>query len=216
VEITIKMAGITVESFFTRARLYKDARCDDIAQKCLEAFSSYGLRAPLIVVRIGDQAFNYDLSFTLFSGNGTVKISSEKLEVHFQNIVTNKDFEIVMDCIAKLFEHAPLPDINSNNIIANAHATADSVETMQQYLLRYADPSKQVVYRGIVAYIVSSNWPKEIRLMVDRSLVVPGGMYLMWSTTFDGKLSRDVLKALTEACEEATSILDLKFPMKTQ
>ncbi len=52
--------------------------------------------------------------------------------------------------------------------------------------------------------------------MVDRSLIFPEGLYLMWSTTFSGnKLSRDILKTLKESCEEAAGKLDLTF-LKTE
>ena len=50
-------------------------------QKCLEAFASYGLKPIQISIRSGDQTFNYELSFSLFNGNGTFRISAEKLEV---------------------------------------------------------------------------------------------------------------------------------------
>jgi len=46
-----------------------------VSQKCLEAFVSYGLKPSQIVFRAGDQMFNYDISFSLFNGNGTFKIS---------------------------------------------------------------------------------------------------------------------------------------------
>jgi len=212
-EITTRILGITIESFFKRPILYKDARCDETAQKCVEAFSSYGLRPPQTALRIGDLAFNYDLSFGLFNGNGSFKISSEKLEIHFQNVVSDRDFEVVSDCIAKLYEHVPLPEINSTAIIGNAQTTAPSIEAIQKYLQRNANPSKEIVQAGTIAYISGKNWPAEIRLMVDRSLIFPEGLYLMWSTTFSGnKLSRDILKTLKEACEEAAGKLDLTFP----
>jgi hypothetical protein len=86
-ELTTKICAVTFESFFTKAILFKDARCDEISQKCLEAFASYGLRSSQIAVRGGDQTFNYDLSFSLFNGNGIFKISAEKLEVSLQNAV---------------------------------------------------------------------------------------------------------------------------------
>src|SRR2546422_812416 len=97
-EITTRTMGVSIEAFFKKPILYKEARCDETAVRCLEAFSSYALRPTQVAVRAGDLAFNYDLSFVLFNGNGTFKISSEKLEIHFQNVVSNKDFEVIADC----------------------------------------------------------------------------------------------------------------------
>jgi hypothetical protein len=215
VEIATKVLGVAIESFFKKPTLYKDAHCDDIAQKCFEAYSSYGLRASQILIRKGDSGFNYELSFTHFNGNGTFKISAEKLEIHFQNAIGEKDVELVADCIAKLYEHVPLPEIATTTITANAHATAASIEAAHEYLSKYANSAKQIVRCGAIAYILCKNWKEEIRLMVDNSLVYPGGLFLMWSTSLaEGKLSREVIKTLGDACSEAAERVDLTFPRK--
>lgn len=214
-EITTKTCGVTFESFFKKAVLFKDAHCDEAAQKCLEAFASYGLRPTQVGIRSGDQTFNYELSFSLFNGNGTFRLSAEKLDVALQNASSDKDFEIVQDCIAKIYEHVPLPEINNTLISANAHATFVSIEELQQYLLKFVNPAKQIVSGGIIAYVHCQNWKEEIRFTIDRSLVFPTGLFLVWSTTYRGNsLSREVLKNVKEAFEEAVTKFDLSFPPK--
>jgi hypothetical protein len=209
-ETVTKILNVAIESFFKKAVLYKEDHCDDTIQKCLEAYSSYGLRATQISLRAGDAGFNYDVSFVLFNGNGTFKISAEKLEIHFQNIVGDKDAEVVADCIAKLHEHVPLPEIDTTTIVANAHATLGSPEALQQYLLRYADPAKHIAQGGTIAYIRGEMWAEEIRLMVDRSLVFSDGVFLTWSTSFaGGKLTRETLKVIGDAFQQAAATLDL-------
>jgi hypothetical protein len=212
-EIAAKICGVTLESFFKKAVLFNDANCDDVAQKCLEAFASYGIRAPQIAVRRGDQTFNYDLSFSLFNGNGTFKISAEKLDISLQNATSDKDLEIVQDFIAKIFEHVPLPDISHTSFSATVHATFPSIEAMQQYLLRFAVPEKRVVLGGTIAYVLCDNWAEEIRLSIDKSLVFPDGIFLAWTTLYRGnKLSRDVINNIKDAFEESVAKLDLAFP----
>jgi hypothetical protein len=212
-EITTKNCGVTFESFFKKAILFKEAHLDEIAQKALEAFASYGLKPAQIVVRSGDQTFNYELSFSLFNGNGTFRISAEKLEVLLQNATGDKDLEIVHDCIAKIYEHVPLPEISSTLISANAHATFPSVEELQQYQLKFANPEKQIVTGGIIAYVRCQNWKEEIRLAIDKSLAFPTGLFLAWSTTYrDSKPSRVVLNCVKEAFEESATKFGLTFP----
>jgi hypothetical protein len=213
VELTTRILGVSFESLFKKATLQRDAHCDDAAQRCLEAFGSYGLRAAQIALRLGDSVFNYDLSLALFGGNCTFKLSAEKVEMQFQNANSEKDMEVVIDCISKAYEHVPLPEITSTHVTANAHATADSVEAMQQYLMGYANPPKGIVRGGTIAYVLCNNWPEEIRLTLDRSLVFPDGLFLTWSTTIPGgKPSRDALRVVKEAFEEAIMKLDLAFP----
>ncbi len=70
-ELTTKTAGLKIDGFFKKPVLFKDAHCDETAQKSLDSFSSYGLKSSQISLRAGDEAYNYDVSFSLFNGNAT-------------------------------------------------------------------------------------------------------------------------------------------------
>jgi len=213
-EIVAKICGVTVESFFKKAILFKDAHCDDVSQKCLEAFASYGMKASQIAVRNFDGAFNYDLSFSLFNGNGTFKIAAEKMDISLQNATSDKDLEIVQDCIAKIYEHVPLPEISYTIFSATAHAIFPSIEAMQQYLLRFAIPAKQVVLGGTIAYVLCEKWAEEIRLTIDKSLAFPDGIFLAWTTTYRGnKLTRDIVTRIKDVFKESVTKFDLTFPI---
>jgi hypothetical protein len=119
----------------------------------------------------------------------------------------------VEDCVAKVYEHVPLPEINNTTISANAHASFDSMEAMQQFLSKYASPKRQIVSGGTIAYILVPQWPEEIRVMIDRSLVYPAGLFLMWTTSYRGnKISRDLLKNVTEIFKQSAVKLELPFP----
>jgi hypothetical protein len=212
-EITTKVFGVTFESFFKKAVLFKETRNDEVAQKCLEAFAGYGLTPKQINVRSGDQTFNYELSFSLFNGNGTFRVSAERIEMVFQNGISDKDLEIVQDCIAKTYEHVPLPEISHTLISANAHATFLSMEQLTQYLQKYSDPARQVVSGGVIAYVCCTNWKEEIRFSIDKSVAFPAGLFLTWSTTDQGgKPTHDVLKNVKDAFGEVVAKFDLSFP----
>lgn len=212
-ELSTKTATLRIDAFFKKAVLFKDAHCDEAAQKALESFHGYGLRPPQIAVRRGDEAFNYELSFSLFNGNGTFKILPEKVEVGLQGIASAKDLEIVADCVTKFYHQVLVPEIGATNIDASAHATAASPEDRDKYLLRSADASKQIVRAGSVIYARCKDWTEEIRLLVDRSLVFANdGLFLMWSTTFPGnKLTMELMANLEKGCEEAANKVDLMF-----
>lgn len=214
-EITTKVCAVAFESFFKKAVLFKDAQCDTVSQKCLEAYASYGLKPSQITVKNGDQTFNYDLSFSLFNGNGTFNLSAEKLDVALQNATSERDLEIVRDCTAKIYEHVPLPEISHTIVTANIHATFASTEAMNQYLKRYANPEKQIVAVGTIGYIYCQNWKEEIRLTIDKSFVHSDSLYLMWTTTYHGnKVTRELLKTIESVFEESVTKFDLTFPMK--
>jgi len=212
-EITTMIGGITFESTFKNAVLFKDAHCDVVAQKCLEAFASYGLKATQIAVRSGDLTFNYDLAFTLFNGNGNFKLSAEKLEISLQNAVSGRDLEIVQDCLAKIYEYLPLAEISTTVINANAQASFASPEAMHVYFLRFSDPARQIVSGGAIVCVRCDHWTEEVRLMAEKSLTRQTAVYLSWSTTWSGgKISREVLENLKTAFGESVVKIDLTFP----
>ena len=118
--------------------------------------------------------------------------------------------------MARIYEHVPLPKINSTSISATAHATFESLDAMEQYLLKYSNPTRQIVSGGTIAYVAVENWAEEVRLLLDKSLAYPGGLFLMWTTTYrGGQISRDVLKKVQEAFEQAVTKLELTFPKPT-
>jgi hypothetical protein len=211
-EITTRILSVGIESLFKKPLLRKEVHYDDLAQKYWETFSSYGLKPTQIVVRTGDIAFNHDLSFSLFNGNATFRLTSEKAEIHFQNAASPKDFDIVADCISKTFEHVPLPESDKTSITAQVQATASSVEAVNHYMARFSNPEKQIVQGGAIVHVVCAGWPEEIRMTVERSIVFSEGIFLTWQTKIVGaKVSRDLLKTLAEACEDVATRLDLVF-----
>jgi len=214
-EITTQFCDVTSQSSFKKAVLFKDAHFDEVAEKCLESFGSYGLRATQINVRSGDRTFRYELAFSLFNGNGKFKISAEKFECEFHNVITDKDVEVVQDCLAKVYEQVPLPEVVNSLVSVTAHATLPSMESLQKYLLVFAKPERQIVSGGTIVHVLCQNWAQEVKLTVERSMVYPAGLFLAWSTTCpQKKLSRDDLKNIGLAFEESATKLDLTFARK--
>ncbi|HWD93753.1 MAG TPA: hypothetical protein VG938_15540 [Verrucomicrobiae bacterium] len=219
-EVTTKIVAVTFESFFKRPILHKEAQLDLMAQKCLEAFGAYGLRPTQINLRRGDGAYNYDLSFTLFNGNGSLNVTSEDFRLHLQNATNQKDFEILVDCVVKVYEHLPLPELNSTLITATTQAVAPSAEQAKNFFQQYAKSlnfgasENEVSKCGLIAYVCSKIWPEEIRVSVDRSVIFPDdGLFFTWQTTLkEKKFNLQLLQVLNEACNQASDKLDLVFP----
>lgn len=210
-EFSTKILTVTIESYFKQPPLFQEAKCDEIARKAFEAFASYGLKASDILVKAG-AAFNYEVSFNLFNGNGRFRISAEKAEVHFQGATGPKDFDLVQDCIAKFYQHVPLQEISNSAISAHAHSVAISVEAAQEYLSRYANPAKGIVRGGTIAIVVVDKWKEEIKLSVEQSLILPAGLFITWNTSMSGgRFSREMLNTMTIACNDAAAKLDLIF-----
>ncbi len=88
-EFLLMSVGIAVETTFTQALPFVDANCVPIAKACLDSLSRYGLQAGQIALRRRDTAFNYELSFQLFNGNGTFKLTADKLNISLAEAAAN-------------------------------------------------------------------------------------------------------------------------------
>jgi hypothetical protein len=212
VGIRLQLFGLTLDGAFRKPVLYRNAHCVEVAEKCLEAFGNYGLKPTQVRVQRQDEAFNYELSFSLFNGNGTFKLSAETLRLEFQNANGRRDIELLTDCIVKAYQEVPIPEITNTVINANGHATMSSEEEAKEYLLRYARPEKGISAGGMVAFMNCRTWPQTIRLLLEGSLAYPAGVFLNWSTRHPGsKMSREAAHDLEVAFEESVTKLDLRF-----
>lgn len=156
--------------------------------------------------------FDYELSFTLFNGNGSFRILCDKIEITLQNATSGKDLEIVQDCVAKIYEHVPLPEIGSTLVSANAHSVFSTSEELNKFLSQYSNPAKQILAGGVISYVRCSNWQEDVRMTIDKSLVYPTGLFLTWSTTCRGtRISRETIGLIEKVFEEAVTKYDLSF-----
>jgi hypothetical protein len=211
-KIDLKISSVSVESIFKNAVLFKDSHLDQVAQKSLETLSAFGLKPTQIASRAGDQIYNYDLSFPLFNGAGTFRISAEKSEVTFLNATTEKDLEIVLQCVSRIYEHVPMPPCNTSSISANAQVVFALPKEGSDFLDSHVDSSKQIGWGGVLAYVICPNWTPEVRLVIDKSMVYQDGLFLTWSTTHLGNnISLPTLNAAGKAFVDAIEKFGLTF-----
>ena len=212
--ISLQTLGIVIDAMFTTAVPFQEARCDELAKKCLELFSGYGLKPAQISVRKRDQVFNYDLSFQLFNGNGTFKISAEKLHMSLQNATGKQDYEIIVECVTKMYEAVSLMKIANSSITASGHVKLSSALAVSEYFRSRAIPKSDMVLTGIIGRFSScSSWPHKMKLLLEESFVYPEGVFFSFSTDYPvGNLSRQTLDNLTEAFWESLGKCELHFP----
>src|SRR5216683_1105463 len=139
-EIIKTLTAVNLDSIFKKAISLKEAQLDVVANKCLEAFSVYGLKPSQLAMRPGDLLFTYDLSFRLFNNNFTFQFTGEKLHLEFQNAGSQSDLEILGDCLAKVQEQVTMPEVGITGIAASAQAFLQSPEEVNAYLSKYSFP----------------------------------------------------------------------------
>jgi len=211
-EIKTQMFSVTAESSYRQPVLFEESRWGEIAKAALNTFASNGLRADQITVRRGDEAFNYEISFSLFNRNGTFRIWPERLEVAFQNAVSAADEEVIVDTVVKFYERLPLPEIRSTKLLVYVHANLESIEARSKFLAAFGRAERQIVSGGVIAYVISEKWKEEFRVTIDRSFVHAAGIFLSWESQIIGSpLTREKLVMFAEACEDVTRRFDLVF-----
>lgn len=212
-EISLQSLGIVIDGMFTEAVPFLDADCGGLAKKCLQLFSGYGLKANQISVRRRDQVFNYELLFQLFNGNGTFKISSERLHIELQNARLKVDFEIIADCVTKMYEIVPSTRLGTSSIAATIQTTMSPPATAARFFSAFSTPKGGIDPVGIIIRALFEPWPQKIKLVMEESAVHPEGLFFALYTDHIGQgFSRETFSNLEKAFTELLGKYDLHFP----
>jgi len=210
-ELTTRLVEVLLQTHFKKPVLNRDAHYDNVALKCWEAYSSYGLTPTDIKVQTGDIGFNHQLFFQLFNGNGTFKVTAEKAEVFLKNAVGRSDFDIIVDCINKFYGQVPLPEYTHTAVTASAHSQTTPDE-YKKYMAQFTNPEKKIIHGGAIVHALCEGWPSPIRMTMEPSVVYSDAIFFTWQTTLvESKVMPAALELLNKACDDAAAKMDIVF-----
>ncbi len=194
-------------SFQTPAPFEKDV-LKGIANTSLGAFEKFGLRGSLILQRVGDALFDYDLSFSLFNGQATFRIGAEKAFVNVQNARGRKDLEIVAQCMASALDCFQVRPASRIAIHGNCHALFEQAEDCEAFFKTFADPAANIVDGGRISFVQETGWPSPVRVLVERSLSSKNAAFVTWSTEWP-EANLENLRKIADCCGKATDKIGL-------
>lgn len=210
-ELKIETFAIAIEGTFAKPVPFLEAQCDVLAKACLEKFGVYRLQPTQISVRRRDQVFNYDLSFQLFNGNGTFKISADRFSINLQNGRGKDDYNIMTHCISAFYEVIPIAILSFSTITATGHTLMVSPDSVQKYFSEFRNDKVSSTLTGVIGTPVHKPWPHKMKLMLEESALYPNGLFFSFVTDYPAKISQQIVEQMVEAVGACFAHFNLHF-----
>lgn len=203
--------AVTMEAFFRAPVAFDKNNLSSVANSALEKFGKYGLRSAQIWQRIGDQLFDYELSFWLFNNQAQVRFGADRLLVTLQSGRGKKDVEIIAECLINASQCVSADAFARSTVQATAHAAFDSEISGESFFATFVDKDKDIVGGGKIVTVQGSSWMSPVRLVCEKSLLFKNSVFLTWFTERTGTVDLDSLKEIADRFSATAQRIGLEF-----
>jgi hypothetical protein len=208
IELTTQVIGVTIDSSFVQARPFSKERLDQFCLGALDSFKDNGLSPEHIALRTTDLLFGYELSFGLFGGYATFRLTSERLFLAFENVANRDALKTVAETASKAHSLFEDTDFLEHTIRIAAHMLFRDEQQRKNASSVLEDRTRQIEFLGRLAHVRIPEWPETIRLEIDRSIFYPPGLFMSWNSKWRGKVDVETLSRAAKALELAANRLD--------
>jgi hypothetical protein len=188
----------SLDVVFEKPLVYDSGRLATVAKTALAEFAGYGLRPTSIHQNLGDQLFNYELSFALFNNQASFRLSGEHLFVTIQNARTEPDVRTLIDAIVRSQKCLPNDMSCRSNFQAIAHAMFATEEDFNAFFAPFADLAKGIVDGGRILLVREKDWQLKVRLALERSIVFKNSVFITWWTEQASLVDLEKLKEIAD------------------
>lgn len=197
-----QIVGVTFQTQFPEPIPFSKANIETTAQRILTALKHLGVGPGQFQVVKSDDLFGYDLRLNIFQGNGTYSLNPQRAEISLQNARSKDDLNLVVSCLVLLSESTPSPESSTSFLQAHMHCSVEST-SRGKYFSDLIKLGEHIVVGGLIAYSKPPDWEDEIRLQVDRSLILEAGLFFAWTTRLRvSKLSREMVERVSNHFDE--------------
>lgn len=200
----------TLDAPFRTCVPFDSANLKGVALKALERLGKFELRPNHFSHRVGDQLFDYTLSFTLFNGQASVRLTSDRLFARIQGAKNQKDLDIVVETLlvsADCIEST----IDQFTLASTAHAAFDIEAEGEGYLRSFVDQTNHIIGGGRVVFVQHPDWELPVRVAVEKSAFMDKAVFLTWNTEYKGSVSLENLKIIADRFGKSASSIGLSY-----
>ena len=162
-----------------------------------------------------DEAFN---SWQFQSGeNGTLTRTAERVKLGIRNARTAPDWNVIHQTLLRFYTLMEFDLKSASTLSAHLHAKFGSTSERDDYLAQFA-PNDAIARPAGLGYVQIADWEKDIRVLIERSNVVPDALFIAWDTQFVNAQDWDTfLGSLPTVMENSANIFELGFePFREQ
>ncbi|MGO8697448.1 MAG: hypothetical protein ACLQVY_06995 [Limisphaerales bacterium] len=215
-EVQTQNFGVSVEAVFQKPVSFREAQPETCAEKLVNFLHSCNLKATRLELYKRDSLYSYELNCAVYGESVKILLNSERFNLSFANGRTHADLQTIARALIGFSECFPLPDSGMTTNLY-AHASFNSSALYGEYLSVFSVTNVNAELSGAIAYLKTKTWSEPVRFQVDRSQMLPSGLFLYWTTKLNSwPVTLDVINAIKESTNETSEVFGLKFgPLAT-
>jgi hypothetical protein len=160
---------------------------ESMAENFLGALSTTGLTADQISLNKINDLYGYELRFPMFRGNATYSLNAQRVRLEFMNAVGPTDVTTIIDTILKCLLPISFPPGTKHHASVGRQCEFVSSGDFAEFFS--PDGSKAdlsaVKQAGAIFYVLLPEWPSEVVVTLDRSILISGGIWVHTRSYFD-------------------------------
>ena len=209
--LPIDFFGVHVDVPFPAPLGFSEARLEAFGAALCDTAKGLSLRADQIRLKRWDDLFGYELSAQFFGENGTLTRTADRIKFGVRSARTAADWKIISDTLLRFYTLLDFDPKTVSAISAHAHGRFPSVEERDAFLQRFSY-SPMVNRPATLGYVTILDWEKDIRVLIEQSNVVPGGVFVSWDTQFVNAQDWETfIPALPTLMDNSANLFDLGF-----
>src|SRR5687768_12308948 len=181
--LPIELFGVLVDVPFPGPLGFKAAQLDGFGAKICDAEKGLGLRSEQLRLKKWDELFGYELSASFFGDNGSLTRTADRVKLGIRNARTAADWNVIQQTLLRFYTLMEFESSTISNLAAHLHARFPSAEERDDYLGQYAQ-NGLIARPGALGYVQIADWEKDIRVLIERSNLVPDAVFVAWDTQF--------------------------------
>lgn len=209
--LPIDFFGVQVDVPFPAPLGFSEARLEAFGAALCDTAKGLSLRADQLRLKRWDDLFGYELSAQFFGENGTLTRTADRIKFGVRSARTAADWKIISDTLLRFYTLLDFDPKTVSAISAHAHGRFPSVEERDAFLQRFSY-SPMVNRPATLGYVTILDWEKDIRVLIEQSNVVPGGVFVSWDTQFVNAQDWETfIPALPTLMDNSANLFDLGF-----
>ncbi len=209
--LPIDFFGVHVDVPFPAPLGFAEARLEAFGAALCDTKTGLSLRAEQIRLKRWDDLFGYELSAQFFGENGTLTRTADRIKFGVRSARTAADFKIISDTLVRFYTLLDFDLKTVTALSAHAHGKFPSVEERDAFLQRFSY-SPMVNRPAALGYVTILDWEKDIRVLIEQSNVVPGGVFATWDTQFVNAQDWETfIPTLPTLMDNSANLFDLGF-----
>ncbi len=209
--LPIDFFGVHVDVPFPAPLGFSEARLEAFGAALCDTKTGLSLRAEQIRLKRWDDLFGYELSAQFFGENGTLTRTADRIKFGVRSARTAADFKIISDTLVRFYTLLDFDPKTVTALSAHAHGKFPSTEERDAFLQRFSY-SPMVNRPAALGYVTILDWEKDIRVLIEQSNVVPGGVFATWDTQFVNAQDWETfIPTLPTLMDNSANLFDLGF-----